>query len=70
MRKILIAALTVFALAFAVGMISTTPAQALTVCWYACDCNGTPLKCCKSGNVTTCKVVKNSPLQCTQGANC
>ena len=69
MRKFLIAALTMFALAFAIGLVTAEQPQAAT-CWYACDCNGTPLKCCKSGNVTTCKVVKDSPLQCTQGANC
>jgi len=69
MLKILVAALTVFALAFAIGLITAEQPQAAT-CWYTCDCAGTPIYCCKIGNSVSCKVVKNSPIQCTQGYNC
>lgn len=39
-------------------------------CYYTCRCDGVPLKCCTSPFGTSCKVAKDSPLQCTQGMNC
>lgn len=69
MRKYLIAALTVFAVAFAFALITAEQPQAAN-CWWTCDCAGNPIYCCKSGNTTTCYLGKNPPIACTQGYNC
>jgi hypothetical protein len=54
MRKVIVTALVVFALAFAIGAYTPTVAQAGT-CYYTCSCTGTPLYCCVNNGVTTCK---------------
>ncbi|HEX2897726.1 MAG TPA: hypothetical protein VHP63_06730 [candidate division Zixibacteria bacterium] len=73
MRKYLVAALTIFALALAIGMITAEQPQAAGPspnCWWTCDCAGNPIYCCRSGNTTTCYIGKNAPIACTQGYNC
>jgi hypothetical protein len=69
MRKILIAALAVFSLAFAIGLITAEHAQAAK-CWWQCGCNGEALYCCRSGPIVNCKVVVNPPINCPQVADC
>lgn len=67
MRKILVAALVVFALALAMGATAPTPAQAGN-CYYTCSCTGTPLFCCVSNGVTTCKLAHG--FYCPQIVTC
>ncbi|MFZ1685543.1 MAG: hypothetical protein WAU88_15610 [Candidatus Zixiibacteriota bacterium] len=57
MRKSLVIALTVFAMAFVAGMSVPTSAQAAT-CSHTCSCSGTPLYCCTTNGVTTCRLDK------------
>ena len=70
MRKLLVVALVVFALAFTLGLITTPQSQAAGNCWYACDCAGKVLKCCQIGQSVSCKVVFNAPWGCTQQYDC
>lgn len=70
MRKLVVVALLVFAMAFAASFMGVEQPQAASNCWYTCDCNGVTLKCCRSGSIVSCKVVFNSPIQCTQQAGC
>jgi hypothetical protein len=67
MRKILVAALIVFALALAIGASAPTTTQAGT-CYYTCSCTGTPLYCCVNNGVTTCKLTK--AIYCLQIITC
>ncbi len=67
MRKFIVVALIVFAMAFAIGATAPTSVNAAN-CYYTCSCTGTPLYCCKSGTVTTCKVTKG--FQCPQIITC
>jgi len=74
MRKLLVVALVVFALAFTLGIFTAPQSQAAgggsTKCWYTCDCNGTVLYCCRYGAIVNCKVVVFAPIECTQQADC
>ena len=70
MRKLVVVALLVFAIAFAASFVGVQQPQAATKCWYTCDCNGVTLKCCRYGAIVNCKVIVNSPVQCTQQAGC
>ena len=63
MRKIIIAALAVFTLALAVGLVTADKAQAAK-CWYACAGDGEFLYCCRSGPVVLCKIVFSAPISC------
>jgi hypothetical protein len=57
MRKVLLLALAVFAVAFIVGIQTPVTAQAAT-CVHTCSCTGTPVYCCTVNGVTTCKLDK------------
>ena len=74
MRKLLIVALVIFTVAFAVGFsVDTVTAKGgggSSNCYYTCSCNGVPLYCCTISGVTNCKVALFSPIQCTQQAGC
>jgi hypothetical protein len=71
MRKVVIAVLAVFVLAFAVGLVTSDQAQAApTKCSYQCGCNGEVLYCCRTGPIVSCKIVLNGPIECTQSADC
>lgn len=69
MRKLLVVALVLFAMAFSFGFTAEQP-QAKTKCWYECDCNGVALYCCRSGPIVSCKVLIDAPFECTQQAGC
>ncbi len=58
MKNVLVIALVVFAMAFIAGMSVPTVAQAAT-CVHTCSCTGTPVYCCTTNGVTTCKLDKN-----------
>lgn len=68
MRKLLTVALTVFALAFTIGMLTPNDAGAL-FCAYRCSCDGFPMKCCVNRQgVEKCQPTNNftcsGPLGC------
>lgn len=67
MRKVLVAALIVFAMAFAISASAPTPVQAGS-CYYTCSCTGAPLYCCVVNGVTTCS--HTSKIQCLQIITC
>lgn len=69
MRKILSALALVFALAFTLGAVGPTPAEAAGGgdCFYTCVCPGTPLRCCRtSTGSVACKPTDD--IQCPQVA--
>ena len=70
MKKLLVVALVVFAMAFGLALFSADQPQAGTRCWYDCDCNGVTLYCCRTNGKVLCKIVLNSPVECTQQAGC
>lgn len=75
MRKLLIVALLIFTVAFAVGFsVDTVAAKGggggSTNCYYTCDCNGVVLYCCRAQGKLQCKIVLYSPIECTQQAGC
>lgn len=72
MRKLLVTALSVFALGVGFGF-ATGPAAAKggggsTGCYYYCTCAGQPMKCCPFGGTYYC--FPTDEFQCTQGYNC
>jgi hypothetical protein len=69
MRKRLIVAALVFVAAFAFGLATPDVAGAAD-CFFACDCAGTPLRCCVVNGVTSCKPDTSGVWQCPQVYNC
>ncbi len=63
MKKFLISALVVFALALSIGLLTADNAQAAK-CWYSCAGNGEYLYCCRSGPIVQCKIVFSAPISC------
>jgi hypothetical protein len=68
MRKTFAVLLAVFAVTFIAGAMAMPDASA-GPCFYRCICS-VPHKCCTTNGVTTCKPVKDSPIQCTQVYDC
>lgn len=63
MRKAFAVIVTVFAVAFVVGL--TMPTADAGPCYYKCICSF-PYKCCVNNGVESCKRVLDSPIQCPQ----
>lgn len=69
MRKALMTAFALSALALGAASLIEPARAGFGTCTYRCICS-VPNRCCTVNGVTTCKPDPNGPLQCTQGYNC
>lgn len=68
MRKYIALCVVVFIAAFGFGLTTAPQADAGLLCYYTCDCAGTPLYCCVTPWGTSCK--PTSKWACPQVYNC
>lgn len=71
MSRRMIAAVLIFAAAFAFGLATPQTADAaFGNCYFKCDCAGNPLYCCVNNGVESCKPDTSGIWQCPQVYNC
>jgi hypothetical protein len=68
MRKILCTGFTFALLTLALASAPKAGAADYSNCRYTCSCTGTPLRCCTSGGVETCK--PTTEILCPQVITC